>query len=507
MKQHRKTLGIAALAFACLCITTAQATPTDRIIIKVSETMRPAVLADGAPAPRARERVSSLSVAAGHEVIYLRAMSGGADVVRLPEAMPVEQVQAMAAAMAQLPGVEYAEPDRRVFAATLPNDPDFSAQWNLEAVSRTAPLNYGIDALGAWEISTGEPVTVAVLDTGILDHLDLAEKVLPGYDFVDRDSDPSDPGDFVTEGEASDSCPETNSSWHGIHVSGTITAATNNGFGVAGISWGARILPVRVLGKCGGFVSDIVDAMRWSAGLPVSGVPANPHPSRILNLSLGGEGDCIGPGFASLRDAIRDVNAAGAVVIVAAGNGEEDLAVLPYAPAVCDGVVTVAATDRQGRRAGYSGFGEAVRLSAPGGGGGNAILSTLDGGETTPLQDDAIGARIGTSMATAHVSGVAALVLGYDPGLNRDEVVYLLASHTTAFPVSSDCAVEGGCGSGIVNAARALEATVGFTGLPPVSSGGGGGAFSVAWLLGFYLFAVAFIHNRRLAQPAPATAP
>jgi len=518
-----KSLGIIALAITCLCITTAQATPTDRIIIKVSESMRPAMLADGAPAPRARERVSSLSAAAGHEMVYLRAMSGGADVLSLPRTMPLEQVQAMAEAMAQLPGVEYAEPDVRVFTMTLPNDERFDEQWNLQAVKTTAPLNYGIDTPGAWAITTGNPVTVAVLDTGILvDHWDLAEKILPGYDFFDRDDDPSDPGDYVTEDEATKDCLASKSSWHGTHIAGIIAAATNNGVGVAGISWGARILPVRVLGKCGGSISDIADAMRWSVGIEVPGVDPNPNPARILNLSLGakplGEDTCT----QTFRSAIQDVNATGAIIVVSSGNEGQDLTQAPITPAVCPGVVTVAATDPQGRKASYSSFGGAVDISAPGGecffvddtcflAEGLAILSTLNSGATDPIDGgDEIGGRIGTSMATPHVAGVAALMLGYDPDLTREELIYLLRANVTAFPDSSNCATNGGCGTGIVNAALALQATEVFEGLPPAPASSGGGGAPSSWLLGMLLaYAGLLFRNIRKLKPqtAPASAP
>jgi serine protease len=184
-----KSLGIIALAITCLCITTAQATPTDRIIIKVSESMRPAVLADGGPAPRARERLVTLSTVAGRDVAWQRSMSGGADVLRLPGPLPLETVRTIAEVMALLPGVEYAEPDVRVFPLVEPNDPLYGSQWYLDEVSSVpGNLNYGIDAVGAWGFTTGDAVTVAVVDTGVrFTHVDLIGKVLPGHDFVDED--------------------------------------------------------------------------------------------------------------------------------------------------------------------------------------------------------------------------------------------------------------------------------------------------------------------------------
>lgn len=470
------------IAAVALCLPLyAQATATDRIIIKVNESMRPSLLADGGPALRAGERVARLSAAAGHDVAWLRAMSGGADVLRLPRALSSREVGAVAAALAKLPGVEYAEPDQRMFPARTPNDARFGEQWHLQAVSTSGQINYGIDAPAAWDITIGDAVTVAVLDTGVLyGHADLRGKVLPGYDFISPDStgvfstandgdgrDPgaSDTGDWVTVAEEADlGCEASNSSWHGTHVAGTIAAATDNGVGVAGINWRAMILPLRVLGKCGGYTSDIIDAMRWATGVTLSGVPQNPYPTRILNLSLAAPGTC----GITWQNAINDVNNRGAVIIVAAGNETADLDASPSTPAVCNGVLTVAASDRLGQRASYSNYGSAVDISAPGGATADVVLSTLDGGLTFPLLDSGIGARMGTSMATAHVSGAASLLLSRNPTLTREQVFAALTGNATAFPASSNCAA-GGCGSGIVNARLALG-SVGDAGNRPVNA-------------------------------------
>jgi subtilisin family serine protease len=512
-------LALAAL-FLPLC---AQATPTDRIIIKVNASARLALLADGGPATRAHERVAILSAATGRDIAWLRAMSGGADVLRLPRALPIGEVEAMAAALARLPGVAYAEPDRRMFPALTPNDPRFGEQWSLQAVRTTAPVNYGINAPAAWDITTGSAVTVAVLDTGVLfGHADLQGKLLPGYDFISpdssgvfntandgdgRDADASDPGDWVTTAEADIlGCDASDSSWHGTHVAGTIAAATDNGLGVAGINWQAMILPLRVLGKCGGYTSDITDAMRWATGLAVADVPENLYPARILNLSLGAPGTC----GVTWQNAINAVNARGAVVIVAAGNENQDLSVTSSSPAVCNGVLAVAASTRSGQRASYSNYGSAVAISAPGGATSNdAILSTLDGGLTVPLNDSRIDSLYGTSMATAHVAGVASLLLSHNPALTREQVVTALtgAASVTAFPVSSNC-TPGSCGAGILNARLALDSLTGVVAPPAVPSSGGGGApdgWLLAGLLGYG--ALRRMRMRTPPQAAPASAP
>ena len=205
------------------------------------------------------------------------------------------------------PAVEYVSIDRRRFPHATPNDTLFANQWYLRNTEVSS-----VDAIGAWDREQGSTgVVIAVLDTGVLyDHPDLGRgdhggKLLPGYDFVSqahmtndgdgRDNNPSDPGDWVDAADKSgntlfSNCDTTGSSWHGTRVAGMVGALTNNGAGVAGLDWNSFILPVRVLGKCGGIDSDILAGMRWAAGLHVAGIPDNPTPARILNLSLGSDG-------------------------------------------------------------------------------------------------------------------------------------------------------------------------------------------------------------------------
>src|SRR3984893_7781584 len=203
----------------------------------------------------------------------------------------------MASQLETDPAVQYADPVRRVRAQRVPNDPNFGRQWSL-----TDPIG-GINAPAAWDLEIGSAgVTVAVLDTGITQHPELAGRVLPGYDFISdpsmandgggRDNDPSDPGDNTSDGECGNGVPGEPSSWHGTFVSGLIAANTNNGDGIAGMDWNARILPVRVLGRCGGTFDDIAAAILWAVGVPVAGAPLNPNPARVINLSLGGQSSC-----------------------------------------------------------------------------------------------------------------------------------------------------------------------------------------------------------------------
>ncbi|MFO7678800.1 MAG: S8 family peptidase, partial [Chloroflexota bacterium] len=313
---------------------------------------------------------------------------------------------------------------------------------------------------------TGSASTVvAVIDTGILNHTDLVGKTVPGYDFISdiftandgngRDNNPADPGDWVTANACGAGSSARNSSWHGTHVAGTIGAASNNNLGVTGVDWNAKILPVRVLGRCGGFISDIVDGMRWSAGLAVAGVPANGNPADVLNLSLGGSGAC----SVTEQNAINAIVTAGATIVIAAGNEDDNAA--NYSPGNCNNVITVAATDKSGDRAYYSNYGSIIEVSGPGGAQSfandpNGVLSTLDSGTTTPANDNAYVFNQGTSMATPHVAGLASLIKGMRPGYTQAQVLSLLQSTARAFPAGSTCNTSI-CGAGIVDAYQALN--------------------------------------------------
>jgi len=455
---------------------------TNQIIVKYSANAN----MKGGESVAGIRRMQALSAAAGVDLTYVRSMSGGAHVMRLPARMPEERVLVIARQLASLPDVEYAEADRVMFPSLAPNDTQYGAQWHFTDV-------FGIRAPAGWDVTTGSSsIRIAVLDTGITEHSDLNGRWVGGYDFVSnvptandgngRDSDPHDPGDWVSSGETGSGpfagCPAGNSSWHGTHVAGIIGAKGNNGSGVTGINWVSPIVPVRVLGKCGGYVSDIADGMRWAAGLSVSGVPANPHPARVLNLSLGGPGVC----STTYQNAIDAVNSAGAIVVVAAGNNGSNLNTNTYQPANCNGVITVAATDRDGDKAIYSNYGTVVKISAPGGetytsspspSPQNGILSTLNTGITTP-GSETYGYKQGTSMAAPVISGVVSLMVSLDPTLSSAEIIQLLQNTASSFPAGSGCSPTK-CGSGIVNAGAALAAlpappTATRTSIPPTAT-------------------------------------
>jgi len=427
---------------------------TDRVIVKYRDAQPTGNGLAASMADTSTQRKARLDRAGQQFGVMVReshALSNGAKVFRLDRRHKLAEVRALATEMMMRDAaIEYAEPDRILTYAATPTDPRYTDQWHYyDTVG-------GLRLPAAWDISTGAGVVVAVIDTGYRPHADLSGQILPGYDFIStaaigndgngRDSDASDPGDGVTAGACGGGQPlyDQPSSWHGTHVAGTVAARTNNGVGVAGVAYNAKILPVRVLGKCGGYTSDIADAITWASGGTVAGVPANPNKARVLNLSLGGGGACT----ATMQNAINGARSRGAVVVAAAGNSAMDVS--NASPANCAGVIAVAATGRTGGRARYSNFGAQVALAAPGGDGASGILSTLNSGRSGPLADT-YAVYQGTSMAAPHVAGVAALMLATNTNLTPDEIATRLKSTARAFPAS--CA---GCGAGIVDAAAAV---------------------------------------------------
>ena len=358
----------------------------------------------------------------------------------------------LAARLAAQPDVEWAVVDERRYIAAVPNDPYYAAgqtgitpsvgQWYLHKPDST--LVAAINAESAWDLSTGSAaVTVAALDTGVrFDHPDLQGKLWPGYDFVSRDTssrdgdgsdpDPSDPGDWSL---ASDTCGARNSSWHGTQVAGLIGANTGNGIGMASVGQKVMVLPVRVLGKCGGFDSDIQAAMLWAAGLSSDPV-ANPHPARVINLSLGSPTGC-----GSYQPVINQLVAAGVVVVVAAGNSTGEAV---NAPANCSDVIAVAGLRHAGTKVGYSSLGPEVAVAAPAGNCVNEtgaclypLLTTDNSGSTSPganIYSDSFKASLGTSFASPLVAGTVGLMLSVDPSLTPARVKTILQATARAFP-------------------------------------------------------------------------
>ncbi len=429
---------------------------TDRVIVKYKSS---SALSQAASLPDAQ--LNALAQRTGMGLRHLRRLSSGAQLLQLQNKPPgVRMVDVISALMTD-PNVEYAEADVKMYPLAVPNDSRYYEQWQyFESVG-------GLNLPAAWDTAQGLGVVVAVIDTGYLPHADLAANILPGYDMISdasiaqdgdaRDADARDNGDWEPAGACSTGSPASNSSWHGTHVAGTVAAVSNNNFGVAGVAYRAKVLPVRVLGRCGGYLSDIADGIIWAAGGSVAGVPANANPAKVLNLSLGGSGAC----SSTSQNAINTARSLGATVVVAAGN--ENTNASNSNPANCAGVVAVAATNRDGGRAYYSNYGSVVDVAAPGGdvrsGSANGILSTLNAGATTPGADS-YDFYQGTSMATPHVAGVAALLYAVKPAITPDEVESLLKTTARGFPAA--CSQ---CGSGIVDAAAAVAAAANVT--PP----------------------------------------
>jgi serine protease len=423
--------------------------------------------------------------AAGVPLRFERVDAGDVQVLRLPRKMREADAEAIARRIAKLPEIEYAGADGPFgFHAARsgpeePNDPEYRTRqwsyWNLR--SSVA----GANVEPAWDVTTGaETVVVAVLDSGVRpNHPDLAARLLPGYDFVSdpvrandgdgRDADAADPGDWVSAAEVAAGgrharCKVQDSTWHGTTVAGIIGALTNNGLGVAAIDWKARILPVRVAGKCvddgQGTRSDLEAAIRWAAGVTQPGIPNNPHPARVINLSLGANG--VGACPVQLQAAITDVVKRGIVVVAAAGN--ENRPAADVWPANCKGVIGVGATRRTGARDPQSNSGgPAVALSAPGAAESDVVADTIRGlgnaGATIPGAD-AFGSYSGTSFAAPHVSGVVALMLALRPDLKPNEVREILVKSARPFVTGTDLdCTTALCGAGMVDASAALTAT------------------------------------------------
>ncbi|WP_363796262.1 S8 family serine peptidase [Lysobacter firmicutimachus] len=387
---------------------------------------------------------------------HLRRTAIGADVVRADRALDRAEAESLMRQIAADPNVDFVEVDVRRHRLLTPNDTHYGLQYGFNGT------NGGIRADQAWDVATGTGAVVAVLDTGITPHSDLNANILPGYDFISdtfvsrdgngRDSNPNDEGDWNNETECDQpgyDVGASDSSWHGTHVAGTVAAVTNNAKGVAGTAFNAKVVPVRVLGRCGGYDSDISDAIVWASGGTVSGVPANANPAEVINLSLGGGGACP----SSYQNAINGAVGRGTTVVVAAGN--ESANVSTSTPANCANVIAVAATTSTGAKASYSNYGTGIDVSAP----GDQIASTHNGGTTTQGAEQYVYMS-GTSMASPHVAGVVALMQSAATTPKTPaEIESILKSTARALPG----ACSGGCGAGIINAKAAVDAVRGGT--------------------------------------------
>ncbi|MCP8998475.1 S8 family serine peptidase [Pseudarthrobacter sp. RMG13] len=397
----------------------------------------------------------------GVKVQELRTLATGGTLIESDRALSGQAAEDFMAEIAASGSVDYVEPDARMTMALTPNDPRYGEQWDFTGTN-------GMRVPGAWDVATGTGVTVAVIDTGFTAHPDLDANVLPGYDFVSdataardgngRDANAQDQGDWYAAGECGQATAG-NSSWHGTHVAGTVAAVTGNATGVAGVAPNAKVVPVRVLAKCGGSLSDIADAIIWSAGGTVPGIPANAHPATVINMSLGGSGAC----GSTYQAAINSAVSRGATVVVAAGNSNQDAS--GFRPANCSSVVSVAASNPSGSLSYYSNYGSTVDLTAPGGDvrvAGGGILSTINTGTSTP-GSAGYASYQGTSMAAPHVAGLAALMKSKSSTLTPAQMESTLKQGTRALP--GGCTT--GCGTGLSDATKTMGLLGGAT--PPPS--------------------------------------
>jgi serine protease len=462
--------------------------PVDQIIVKWR---------DGTTATATR--MQKLGASSGLHLQRKQQLAADTDVLQLDRPRGSEEMRAVLDRMAADPNVEYAVADERRFAHAVPNDPLYNDQWYFQNAEISAT-----HAQQAWDVTVGSNSTVvAVLDTGVrFEHPDLlrlsqAGKLLDGFDFVSqtpfandgdgRDADAADPGDFVTAADKTQApfttCDETNSSWHGTRVSSLIAALTNNGEGIAGTGWNTLLLPVRVLGKCGGTDSDIIAGMRWAAGISVPGAPTNPTPAQVINLSLGGAGVC----SAAYQSAVDEIIARGVLIVASVGNDGSNVA----APANCTGVLGVTGIRHAGTKVGFSSLGPGAGIGAPGGNCVNttitqatpcvfSITAAVNNGTTTPgdsgYTDHVQNFNVGTSFSAPLVAGAAALMHALNSNLTPAQSIALLKESATPFPTTSTttttvCHVPAGdlqqeecicttatCGAGMLNTQGAVLA-------------------------------------------------
>jgi len=507
--------------------------------------------------------VASLAGRVGLTITASRQLTPSMHVLFLPTTLYGGAVTTALAKLRADAAVKFADVDQLRYPLSVPNDPLFppttgaSGQWYMNTPSSTPVTVQGVqttdlaatDAVSAWSITTGSTgVVIADVDTGVrFDHPDLLRagfagggRLLPGYDFVGEDQssqgeplgtylmandgdgwdpDPSDPGDWISSADTENSlfanCTVENSSWHGTRVVGIVGAITDNDVGIAGMSWGPWVLPVRALGKCGGYDSDIITGIEWAAGMPVTGtgvtVPDNPYPADIINLSLGGSSTCP----SDYQDVLTTVTGSGVLVVASAGNSTSAITASSSveAPANCSssvsGIIAVAGLRNVGTKVGYSSLGPEVGIAAPAGNCINSsgdclrsIDTTTNLGTTTPgtnSYSNETNENLGTSFSAPIVSGIAALMRSVNYNLTPTQLVARLESSASAFPpntgniavcpsldASTDecsCPPSGQCGSGMANALQAVQAAerpIAAVSLPSAISSGAAAVFDAS---------------------------
>lgn len=467
MNTRSTRLAVLSLITLTGLATGSPALSSDRLIIRLKDDTSGRIQTSEAR----RAQAADVMQANTRSTRWVRASDDSTHIFRFERNVSADDREAQLRRLRSDPRVRFAEFDRRVHANATSNDTFFQQQWALGTQS-TGAARFS----AAWDQYRGSASTVvAVVDSGILpNHPDLRGRLVPGFDFVSiaaigndgdgRDPDASDPGNWVDQSDLANNefedCTESGSSWHGTFVAGLIAGNTNDRVGTAGANWNARLLPVRALGKCGGYLSDVMDGARWAAGIPIPGIPANRNPAAIINLSLGGSGACT----AYEQDAINQMVARQAVVVVAAGNRGGAL----DSPASCASVIAVGAVDADGLRASYSAVGASMTLMAPGG-----DLSPMTGpannGRTVP-QADGWASKVGTSFAAPMVSAALAMMHGIRGQISHTEAIDALRRSARSFPPAAGnpvCTASYGrgkcacttsvCGAGLLDAATLVS--------------------------------------------------
>lgn len=432
----------------------------DMIAIVVASDVEPV---RGKPLPSSI--VDEFSRLAGVKLKYIR-NGGGYHLLKLPKKGYEADGETYCKKILVDSRVKECSPEYKFFleSATAPNDPIYTngQQWNLRNESPA-----GIDAVSAWKITPGSSSTViGILDNGIVPHSDIsASRRLSGYDFVSdsatggdgdgRDANPADPGDWSSSAGCS-----TKSTWHGTAVTGVIGATTDNNVGIAGVNQASKLLPVRVAGKCqAGTRSDLIDAMKWAAGIHVDGVVDNANPAKVLNLSLTIGSPC--SGVAGLQTAIDAISKKGVVIVAAAGN-DDGADVSLKSPASCNGVLTVGSVTRFGGK-GQTTIGPRIDIAAPGAAASSASLDTIpttgDSGTQGPVGDNLITGYWGTSFATPHVTGIVSLMKSLRPTMRPNQITKIVKATARPFPfgTGSDCTTTT-CGAGMLDGAAVVAA-------------------------------------------------
>lgn len=460
-------------------------TITDRFILKLKNSVELSAKPTVRRLEKESELLNDILQTNRLEATWLRAGTLGTHVLKWGSNLRPSDRESSLHRIKSDPRVEFAEADLQMKGMALPNDVSFGSQWALQSTANRAGARFD----KAWDLVKGSSdVIVAVVDTGVrFDTPELSGRLLAGYDFISevltandgdgRDPDPSDMGDWVSESDKTKSifsdCPVSSSTWHGTFISGQIAGVTQNLQGISAGDWNAKILPVRVSGKCRAFASDMYDGMLWSAGVEVPGAPVNTTPASIINVSLGAPVSC----SSLAQSVVNRIKGMGALLVSSGGNGGGE----SFLPANCTGVVSVGAVDRDGTRAFYSAIGSTVDIAAPGGY-YNGLLGVGNSGNQGP-ESPRMVSKTGTSFASPLVAAAAALVKAANPSLTGEQIENILLTTVQPFTLTTgqkcvpgqgkavcDCSV-GVCGTGMLDAHAAVRAARGTRPLANASVG------------------------------------